>query len=229
MTVTFTGILLGVLLGARHALEPDHLAAVAVLSAEAPSARRGAWLGAVWGLGHTLALFGAGLALTITATAMPARLADAFELCVAIMLIGLGARALARSLRDGRQGPRTHHHHGHALHVHEGPHAHLHVGGWTLARRPLLIGLVHGLAGSGALTALVFAELPSHGARMVFMLLFGVGSAAGMAATSGFAGWPLARIGRDPRTSRMVFAASGALSAALGVFWGWPLAFRLFS
>jgi hypothetical protein len=229
MTITLTGAVLGMVLGARHALEPDHLAAVAVLSADAPSVRRGAWLGAIWGLGHSLALFGVGLMLTMTAAVMPERLGILFELGVAVMLMLLGARAVARSLRDGRVGPRMHHHHGIAAHVHEGPHAHLHLGKWTFAQRPLLVGLVHGLAGSGALTALVFSELPSHASRLWFMALFGLGSAFGMAAISGIAGFPLARLGRDPRTARMVFATAGVLSVVFGAFWGWPLAQRLLS
>jgi ABC-type nickel/cobalt efflux system permease component RcnA len=229
MTVTLTGALLGIVLGARHALEPDHLAAVAVLAADSPGVRRGAWLGAIWGIGHSLSLFAVGLLLTLTAAVMPDRLADVFELGVAVMLMVLGARAVARSLREGRVGPRVHHHHHGGAHAHEGPHAHLHVGRWTFAQRPLLIGLVHGLAGSGALTALVFAELPSHAARLLFMALFGFGSALGMAVVSGLAGFPLARLGRDPRTARAVFAAAGLMSAVFGAFWGWPLVQRLLS
>src|SRR5947209_11748039 len=144
-----TGWLLGLLLGMRHALEPDHLAALATLLADDRGARRGALLGAFWGLGHTLALFAVGALLAVLGAALPARVADAFELCVAAMLIALGARALRRALRDGGQGALHQHLHGHRAHAHAAPADHVHVGGLTLSLRPLLVGLVHGLAGRG--------------------------------------------------------------------------------
>ena len=104
---------------------------------------------------------------------------------------------------------------------------HVHVGGWTLARRPLLVGIVHGLAGSGALTALVLATLPTAASRITYMLLFGIGSTFGMAALSGILGWPLARLGGQARTWRTVSLVVGCLSTALGIVWGAPLLGRL--
>src|SRR5256885_2027571 len=82
----------------------------------------------------------------------------------------------------------------------------------TLARRPLLVGAVHGLAGSGALTALVLATLPSTAARLTYMGLFGLGSTLGMAALSGMLGWPLARVGRHHGVARAVGLAVGCVS-----------------
>ncbi len=227
MATPLTGILLGLALGARHALEPDHVAAVSVLNAESPGVRRGAMLGAFWGAGHTIALLIVGLVLAAVSSAMPARLADVLELGVAVMLIVLGLSAVRRALRAARLGPPTSHHHGPAAHRHTGPANHVHFGRWTLATRPLLVGLIHGLAGSGALTALVVAELPTNFARFAFMALFGLGSIAGMMAVSGLAGWPLARLARRPGTARRVAVVTGLASAAYGVFWGWPLAGRL--
>ena len=104
VTGSFVGLLLGVAMGARHALDPDHLAAVSVLAADAPGPRRGALLGALWGIGHAAALLGTGLVLASLAAEMPAALADAFELAVAAMLIVLGARAVARALRSAGAG-----------------------------------------------------------------------------------------------------------------------------
>ena len=103
----------------------------------------------------------------------------------------------------------------------------MHVGRWTLARRPLLVGAVHGLAGSGALTALVLATLPTTTARLAYMALFGLGSTLGMAALSGLLGWPLARLGGQTRTLRTISMVVGSFSMALGVFWGLPLVGRL--
>lgn len=227
MTGSLIGLLVGVVLGARHALEPDHLAAVSVLSAEAPGPRRGALLGAVWGLGHTAALLATGLVMATMAREIPAGLAELFELAVAVMLVVLGGRAIRRAAREGRVGMTALHAHGADAHRHAGPDQHVHVARRTLALRPLVVGLVHGLAGSGALTALVLAKLPSSSLRLAYIALFGVGSIIGMSALSGLAGWPLARLGRRPELSRLVFGAAGAASALLGVVWGWSSIERL--
>ena len=114
------------------------------------------------------------------------------------------------------------------VHVHPGVPAHMHIGRWTLARRPLLIGAVHGLAGSGALTALVLATLPSTAARLAYMALFGLGSTVGMAALSGMLGWPLGRVAKHPALARGISLTVGCISTALGVWWGYPLVDRLF-
>src|SRR5262249_17785928 len=113
---------------------------------------------------------------------MPPRISDLFEFFVALMLVGLGIRAVYQAAWQGVDGPVRHHHHGGVAHAHHSGAPHVHIGAWTLARRPLLIGAVHGLAGSGALTALVLATLPSTAAQLAYMGLFGLGSTLGMAA-----------------------------------------------
>jgi len=205
-TGSLVGVLLGIALGARHAFEPDHLAAVSVLAADGPSARRGALIGALWGAGHTLSLLACGLAVAVAAAQIPPGLSDAFELAVAAMLMVLGGRAMYRA----RRAP------------------HVHVVGHRRAMRPLIVGAVHGLAGSGALTALVMTRLPSTAERLSFMLLFGLGSVAAMSAISGAAGWPLARLARSPRASRFLSVIAGTMSVALGIGWAWIAARRLF-
>jgi hypothetical protein len=218
---------LGSLLGMRHALEPDHLAAVTTLVTGERSGYKAAFLGVCWGLGHTFALIAAGTVLVILRAEMPVRAADAFEFCVALMLIGLGLRAIYLAARQGAAGPAHIHHHGHTVHVHEGAPAHVHIGTWTLARRPLLVGAVHGLAGSGALTALVLATLPTTAARLTYMVVFGLGSTLGMAALSGLLGWPLARAGQHRGLARALSLAVGCASTALGLAWGYPLVGRV--
>jgi high-affinity nickel-transport protein len=214
---------LGSLLGVRHALEPDHLAAVSTLLAQERSGYKAAWLGACWGFGHTVSLVAVGAALVLLRAKMPAGIADLFELLVALMLIGLGIRAIAQAARQGSAGPEHVHHHGRMIHVHHGAAAHVHIGAWTLARRPLLVGAVHGLAGSGALTALVLATLPSAGAQLAYMGLFGLGSTVGMAALTGLLGWPLARAGRHRAVTRAIMLLAGCVSTILGVVWGYPI------
>jgi len=166
--------------------------------------------------------------LVLLRAEMPVRIADAFEFCVALMLIALGLRAIYLAAREGPAGPTHVHHHGRTVHVHEGATAHIHIGAWTLARRPLVVGAVHGLAGSGALTALVLTTLPTTAARLTYMIVFGLGSTLGMAALSGLLGWPLARAGRNRRLARGLSLAVGCTSTVLGLIWGYPLVGRLF-
>ena len=87
---------------------------------------------------------------------------------------------------------------------------------------------MHGLAGSGALTALVVATLPSTVTRLGYLALFGVGSTVGMAVLSGLLGWPIARVGAHRVVARTISLAVGSVSTALGLFWGYPLIEGLF-
>lgn len=227
MTTTLTGLLLGLLLGMRHALEPDHLTAVSTLATENPSPRRGALLGAFWGIGHSLSLLCVGIVLALLHARMPPRLADLFELGVGVMLVVLGVRAVVRSARIMRSGNPQQHRHGGQLHSHAGQHSHVHIAGRAFASRALLVGMVHGLAGSGALTAMVLADLPSTSARLVYIALFGAGSVLGMSALSGGIGVPLAHMSRRPSTRASLLAGAGMISIGLGVVWGWPIALHL--
>lgn len=223
--VTSSG--LGSLVGMRHALEPDHLAAVSTLVTRERSGFRAALLGLCWGIGHTLALVVVGALLVVLRAEMPAPATDLFELAVAAMLIVLGVRAVAQAARPEWAGAAHHHRHRFAVHSHAGAPPHVHIGAWTLARRPLLIGALHGLAGSGAMTALVLATLPSTVAQIVYLALFGLGSTLGMAALSGLLGWPLARLSANRGVSRAVSLAVGCISTAIGVWWGYPLIARV--
>jgi hypothetical protein len=218
---------LGSLLGMRHALEPDHLAAVSTLVTRERGNLRAALLGAWWGVGHTMALLAVGIVLVILRAELPPRAGEVFEFFVAIMLVALGIRAVYVAARQGPAGPAHAHHHGGIVHSHEGVPAHVHIGGWTLARRPLLIGAVHGLAGSGALTALVLTTLPTTAARLTYMLLFGLGSTAGMARLSSVLGWPMARLQSHTGIVRAVSGLVGCVSIALGLVWGYPFIVRL--
>ena len=213
---------LGTLLGMRHALEPDHLAALSVLLTGERSIRKAAWLGVYWGIGHTLTLLAAGTLLVVLRAEMPAMASDVLAGAVVLMLIGFGCRAIYLSASPVPQGPT----HSHVQGAASGSDS---VGPWTLARRPLFVGAVHGLAGSGALTALVMATIPSMGARLAYLALFGVGSTLGMAALSGLLGWPIARVGTHGAVARSVSLIVGSISIMLGLFWGYPLLGRLFS
>jgi hypothetical protein len=209
MLALASAALLGLLLGLRHAFEPDHLAAVSTLVGE----RRGAagfWLGGVWGLGHTLSLVVVGGSLIALRTQLSPALEGGFELAVAAMLVFLGTRSIVRAAR-----------------WHRGQHADGRAHTPRLARRSLLIGMTHGLAGSGALTALAFAEIPGRLAALAYILVFGLGSAVGMGTMTRMAGAGLARLPDAQRWSRPLAMTVGILSLGMGLFWGVPPASRL--
>jgi High-affinity nickel-transport protein len=218
MLVTAGAFAFGVTLGLRHAFEPDHLTAVSTLVVEARGARRAMVLGALWGVGHCVALALVGTVLIASGTLLPVQVVASFELVVAGMLVVLGVRSLRRAIRDGGRGACVYHRHGGAEHVHAGPLAHLHLAGRPLAWRPALVGLVHGLAGSGSITALVFAELPTFSSRVLYILAFGVGSCVGMCVASGVVGAVVAWRGGAGR-ERGLAIATGTISIVLGVVW----------
>ncbi len=212
MWVALTGAVLGIAAGVRHAMEPDHLAAVSTLVAEQRSPRATVTFAAVWGMGHALMLVLVGGALLFVGRAMPPALADVFELGVAIMLVGLGVRGLMAAVRarHGEKARGEREHHGHA-----------HMG------RPLAVGLMHGLAGSGALTALVVSQVGSPLAGLGYMALYGIGATLGMAMLASVFGLPLARVVRSPYGMPILMGLTGAISLVVGAFWGAPLAMRM--
>ncbi|MBX7112818.1 MAG: hypothetical protein K1X64_00690 [Myxococcaceae bacterium] len=228
MTAAWAAALLGLSLGARHAFEPDHLAAVSTLAVERKGATAGLWLGALWGLGHSLSLLLVAGTLAALHLEMPEKLALCLEIAVAVMVVTLGLNALRRSLREGPFGATTTHTHGGTAHTHAAVKEHVHFGRWTLAARPLWVGLMHGLAGSGALVALVPLALASPAEKLLYIATFGAGSILGMAALTGLAGAPLAWLAKMPRVTSAVMATAGLLAVGTGLFWGWNSATELF-
>jgi ABC-type nickel/cobalt efflux system permease component RcnA len=214
---------LGFLLGVQHATDPDHLAAVSTLASRHRGIVRSALLGGFWGAGHTLALLAAGaVTVTLRLTISPA-VAQALEELVGVMLIVLGAQVVVQTL-----GATTVHRHAHA-HGGEGhAHLHVHVGGHTthehphllrLGARPFLVGLVHGLAGSAALTLLVVSTVSSPLGAVLYIVVFGVGSTAGMLVLSGLLGLPFAFASRHSAAlHRLLRLAAGSASLGLGVW-----------
>jgi len=186
-------LLLGLLLGMKHAFEADHVAALATLATRSQSLAQTVKLGAAWGFGHTLTLllFG-GLVLALDLV-MPERLAQALEFAVGIMLVLLGLDVLRRVTRE-----RVHFHiHRHAeriVHLHAHSHAgdtmphnpehHEHSHPRALRVRALLVGMMHGMAGSAALILLTLETVVSLRVGLLYIALFGLGSILGMALLS---------------------------------------------
>jgi len=216
MIEALSGALLGFVLGARHAFEPDHLAAVSTLTLHVERPGQGALLGAFWGVGHTLALLCLGGGLVLAERSMPPWLARLIEIGVALIMIGLGLTALWQAARR-RQPTLPHSYAARAARSREPQPP---SGRWSwLGRRTLLLGLVHGLGGSGPLMALAAAGLKGTTPRVLYMGLFGVGSVAGMALVSGLLGWPAAYLHERPAIGRALALLAALASSGIGIIW----------
>ena len=220
------GILgLGFLLGMQHALEADHIAAVSSIAARRGHVADIVKHGLTWGLGHTLTLFAFAGAAILLGRAIPETIARPMETAVGVMLIVLGAHVLWRLRRD-----RVHFHkHGHGdgtahfhAHSHAGetaPHvrtAHAHDHGFRW--RTLLVGLMHGMAGSAALLVLAVSQASSSAVGLAYVALFGIGSMIGMGALSTLIAVPLAISARWLTwANRGLQGAVGLATIAIGI------------
>jgi ABC-type nickel/cobalt efflux system permease component RcnA len=192
-------LILGFLIGMRHALDADHLAAVAAISTQQNSIRSTIKHGLIWGLGHTTTLFLFGSMVIWMDTIIPEQLATYLELAVGFMLVALGLDVLRRVLKDRihfhlhRHKNITAHFHAHS-HSGESDHQqsnHQHSHDQKFPYRTLFIGFMHGMAGSAALILLTMETIDSLWAGLIYMLLFGIGSMLGMAIISAIIAIPL--------------------------------------
>lgn len=222
-----TWIVFGFLLGLQHALEADHIAAVASIAADKKGIRPIVRHGAMWGLGHAVTLGAFGGAVYALKLQLDEHLASGLEFAVGVMLVLLGVRLFHVLLRDRihfhvhRHGAGEAHFHAHshagdvrnhAASAHAHPHPQGHWG------RSLGIGMIHGLAGSAALVALAAASAPSVPLGLAFMVLFGAGSIAGMALFSAVLAVPLSLTGRSLTwASRGLQAVAGIIAVGIGL------------
>ena len=219
---------LGFVIGMAHALEADHLAAVAAMTDRRDGRRALIARGAFWGLGHTLALFAICTTVVLLGLSISGRAEAALELVVGLMIAALGLRVLWRMHRE-RIHIHVHEHDGHRhLHAHthsgERPHAQDHGHRHRVGRGELAtmgVGLVHGAAGSAGLLVLTVAATESIGQSLAYFAIFGVGSMVGMAALSAVLSLPLSQVQRG--AGWMKSAVSLAI-AGLALFIGGGLA-----
>jgi hypothetical protein len=205
-------LLLGLLLGMKHATEADHLAAVATLVARRQTMAQTLHQGLAWGIGHTLTLMAFGGALLLLGGAVPDALARGLETAVGLTLIALGLNLLWRLARE-RLHAQAHRHAG----AHGAGPAVAVVTTWPL--RALAVGMMHGLAGSAALMLLGMQAAPSVAVGLGYILLFGIGSIAGMAALSVVIAWPLRASAQHlVRLHVALTAAVGLFSCAVGIW-----------
>ena len=202
-------------MGAMHSFGPDHLAAVGVFASRKPSARRAAALGARWALGHSATILIAGCLVILSGLRLPDRFSPLAERAVGVVLIALGVLSIWRAQKlhahvhahDGA----THWH----VHSHASSEAHDH------SHHALFgIGMLHGLAGSGALVALLPSFADTRAGGVLFLVVFGVGTICSMALFGAAAGEVMRRgTRRNIVLERGAMTLAGLLSAAVGGFW----------
>lgn len=204
----------GFLLGLKHALDADHVAAVSTMIARAKNIRVSSLLGALWGMGHTTTLLIVGAGVLALRISIPQKLAVSFELLVGIMLVLLGADVLRKLLKKNI--------HLHA-HAHGGiEHVHMHTHDRSLIHdhrhRSFFIGIAHGLAGSAGLLLLVLASVASFQQGIVFILVFGLGTILGMCAVTTAIGSVIYYLPKYKTIDMAVELCAGVGSIALGLF-----------
>jgi high-affinity nickel permease len=254
--ISFLSILaVGFFLGMRHATDPDHVIAVTTIVSNQRNNLRAVLIGAFWGVGHTVTIFVVGAGIILFNLVIPVRVGLSMEFSVAVMLIVLGLMNVAGFLRSMPEGSiHTHdgekvihsHPHSHGDYVHNHPHAHepeVHrhppnqtplawldpvfgrIGLYQYLR-PFVVGVVHGLAGSAAVALLVLTTIRNVHWAVAYLLIFGVGTIAGMMliTMSLASAFTMVGSGRQ-RFSRRLALASGLLSLCFGLFVAYQICF----
>ena len=213
----------GFLLGIKHALDADHIVAVTTIVSRSRSLLRSALVGLSWGIGHTVTLFVVGFGVLVFKLTIPDRLALSMEFVVGVILVLLGVPLIKQLVG----GSHVHwHQHGDRYHLHSHSHNETPDHGHQHIRRPLLIGMVHGLAGSGMLTVLALNTMSSVAQGLFFLLLFGAGSILGMLLFSGLISLPFRlTAGLSLRLNLWVQGVAGIISIAFGLFIMWQTGF----
>lgn len=246
---------LGFFLGMRHATDADHVIAVSTIVSRERTVGAAVLIGILWGIGHTLTILVVGGAIILFSVVIPPRIGLTLEFSVALMLILLGALNLTGIMRwitdtfaggSGREGEIHSHPHTHGDYVHSHPHGHGPTGhghaeeetpqAWldrTFGRlglyqllRPLVVGIVHGLAGSAAVALLVLTTIRNPMWALAYLVVFGVGTIAGMVLITAAIALPFAyTVKRFAQVNRSLAVASGLLSLGFGLFLVYQIGF----
>ncbi len=231
-------LLLGSIFGLKHATEADHVVAVSTMVSEHRSILRAGLVGGMWGVGHTISLVVVGILVLALRVTIPESVASVLEFCVALMIVGLGVSVLVRALRL-RRVAHTHEHthenlaHSH-IHFHRRDTQHATASGDSIPShthpvssvgiKPVLVGAMHGLAGSGALTVLALTQIESIALGLLYLAVFGFGSILGMLLMSGLVGLPFALSARRlTGVNYGLQALAGVASIAFGLWYAYEV------
>jgi ABC-type nickel/cobalt efflux system permease component RcnA len=250
--ITFLSIIaVGFFLGMRHATDPDHVIAVTTIVSRQRNLMKAAFTGIFWGIGHTLTIFVVGAAIILFGIVIPARVGLSMELSVGLMLILLGVMNIASFLRTARnvvpssaESEIIHSHphiHGEVIHDHSHAHivahSHDHQSLTWLDRmfgkiglyqqlRPLLIGIVHGLAGSAAVALLILTTIRNPRWALIYLLVFGLGTVGGMMLITMSMASAFKFFGHKHQNfSQWLGLASGMVSLAFGLYLAYQMGF----
>jgi high-affinity nickel-transport protein len=255
MTSLLSIIALGFFLGMRHATDPDHVIAVTTIVARHRTIKDATLIGALWGVGHTLTIVAVGGAILLLGWVIPERVGLSMEFSVALMLILLGIMNLTGFLQwingcffpaSGDQLKPASHSHVHAGDIYSHPHTHdfeghdhdpehmsliwfdryfRRIGLYQLVR-PLVVGIVHGLAGSAAVALLVLATIRDPRWAVIYLLVFGIGTIAGMTLITAAISLPVVFGGKASSRIGWGFrVASGLISLGFGLFLAYQIGF----
>jgi high-affinity nickel permease len=206
MEVGFLSILaLGCVLGIKHAIEPDHVIAVSTIASQSKKLYRSTLAGVFWGIGHTATLFIIGIILILMKGEIPEKTAMSLEFLVGIMLVYLGVNTTL-SLNH-QTDPNSHDKPNHGMSYF----------------KSMLIGFVHGLAGSGAMVLLTISTVKSAWEASLFMLIFGVGTVIGMLIFTTIIGLPFVMTAKKINLNTTLTKLTGSISVLFGLYYMYNL------
>ena len=224
---------IGLVVGLKHATAVDHVVAISTIVSHQKNVFRSAVVGALWGAGHTASLLVISVIVLSLRVAIPERVSGWLEFGVALMIIGLGISALWRALRKNSEVHVHQHSHDGLSHTHvhfhenenkqapasHSPHSHVvSLIGW----KPVLIGMMHGLAGSGALTLLLLTQISSSLLGFLYVGTFGFGTIVGMLLMSGLIGLPFAFTSRElTHVHQGLQTLAAVVSICFGIWYGY--------
>lgn len=226
MEFTLVSVLaLGLILGIKHAIEPDHVIAVSTIASQSKKLWHASLAGVFWGIGHTLTLFITGIILILLKGQIPDKWAMSLEFLVGIMLVFLGIKTIISF-----KNIHIHHHqhdgddHKH-VHSHEnsGQHSHKHQHRNASYLQSTLIGSVHGLAGSGTMVLLTMSTVKSIGEAAIYILIFGAGTVIGMLFFTTIIGIPFVLSNKRKTISRPLGIITGVISTVFGLYYMYNL------
>jgi ABC-type nickel/cobalt efflux system permease component RcnA len=218
-------VALGFVLGIKHAIEPDHVIAVSTIASQSKKLFRSSLAGVFWGIGHTSTLFIVGIILIVMKDKIPEKWTMSLEFLVGIMLVYLGITTL-RSFKNKHVHKTEHdgeeHKHFHS-HKPNGEHEHTHQHNNVDYFRSMLIGLVHGLAGSGAMVLLTMSTVKSVWEGAIYILVFGAGTVIGMLFFTTIIGLPFVLSAKKLSLNITLTRMTGVISTGYGIYYMYNL------